>query len=208
MHKATGVLKHVFGTVVLAAVGAGLVAFVPQGSATSPTPVVAVAPSTTTTTAAPPPTVPTTVPVLSTPEPPPADPHAPVPVIPIGQITIPKIGVDLAFAEGVTLTVIDQGPGHWPGTAAPGGWGNVVIAAHRTVHGGSFLHIGELVAGDQIVLRDATGTYVYGVTGIEVVAPEALSIVDQHPGRTITLFACHPIGSATQRIVVHGALVA
>ena len=199
-------LKHAAGcAVVLAAVAAGLVAFVPQGSASSPAPVVALAgaPSTTTT-LAPPPTVPT----LSTPEPPPADPYAAVPVVPVGQIVIPKLGIDRAFAEGVTLTVIDRGPGHWPGTAGPGGWGNVVIAAHRTVHGGPFLRIGELVPGDQIVLRDATGTFTYAVTGTEVVDPEALWIVDQHEGRTLTLFACHPIGSAAQRLVVHGELVA
>ena len=109
--------------------------------------------------------------------------------------------------EGVELTVIDVGPAHWPGTAMPGGWGNAVLAAHRSVQGGPFSRIAELVAGDQIVLRDAAGTHVYVVTSAEVVMPEALWIVDQHPGRTITLFSCHPIGSATQRYVVHGELV-
>jgi sortase (surface protein transpeptidase) len=32
-------------------------------------------------------------------------------------------------------------------------------------------------------------------------------IVDQAPGRTITPFACHPVGSSTQRYVVRGTLV-
>src|SRR6185295_1159062 len=32
-------------------------------------------------------------------------------------------------------------------------------------------------------------------------------IVDQHPGRTVTLFACHPPGSAEYRYVVFGELV-
>jgi sortase (surface protein transpeptidase) len=32
-------------------------------------------------------------------------------------------------------------------------------------------------------------------------------IVDQHPGRTVTLFACHPPGSAEFRYVVFGELV-
>jgi sortase A len=220
MERVPKILRHVAGcAAVLVAVGAGLVAVVPQGSASSPAVPAAVsasAPSTSTTlapttlppTTVPTTTVPTTIPVLSTPEPPPPDPHAAVPVVPIGEISIPKIGVAVSFAEGVTLTVIDRGPGHWPGTAAPGGWGNVVIAAHRTSHGGPFLRIGELVPGDQIVLHDVNGTFVYGVTGIEVVTPDALWIVDQHPGRTLTLFACHPIGSASQRIVVHGELVA
>jgi len=33
------------------------------------------------------------------------------------------------------------------------------------------------------------------------------SPVDQHPGRTVTLFACHPPGSAEFRYVVFGELV-
>jgi len=45
------------------------------------------------------------------------------------------------------------------------------------------------------------------VTGSEIVDDSALYIVDQTPGRTITLFACHPVGSAAQRYVVHGTLV-
>lgn len=145
-------------------------------------------------------------PVLSTPSNPPADPYADVAIEPVGTIDIPRIGVALPVNEGIWLTVIDRGPGHWPGTAAPGGWGNTVIAAHRTTHGGPFRRIAELVSGDQIILRDAQGTYTYIVTGTEIVRPEALWIVDQRPGRSITLFACHPIGSATERYVVHGEL--
>jgi sortase A len=149
---------------------------------------------------------PAPAPVLSTPSAPPADPYADVPVEQIGSIEIPRIGVARPIAEGIWLTVIDQGPGHWPGTAAPGGWGNTVIAAHRTTHGGPFRDIGELVSGDQIILRDAHGTYTYVVSGAEVVTPQALWITEQRPGRSITLFACHPIGSAAQRYVVHGEL--
>ena len=151
---------------------------------------------------------PTAPPELSTPTAPPADPYADVPVTQVGSIAIPAIGVDLPLFEGIWLTVIDRGPAHWPGTAAPGGWGNVVVAAHRTTHGGPFKRIGELVPGQEIVLRDERGTYTYVVTGSEVVTPLDMRIVDQEPGHTITLFACHPIGSAAQRLVVHGELVA
>lgn len=145
--------------------------------------------------------------VLPTPTAPPADPYADVPVTQIGSIEIPAIGLDRPLFEGIWLTVIDQGPAHWPGTAEPGGWGNVVVAGHRTTHGGPFERIGELVPGQEIVLHDAHGVFTYVVTGTEVVTPQDMWIVDQQPGRTITLFACHPLGSATQRLVVHGALV-
>ena len=157
---------------------------------------------------APPELSPTAPPELSTPTAPPADPYADVPVTQVGSIAIPAIGVDLPLFEGIWLTVIDRGPAHWPGTAAPGGWGNVVVAAHRTTHGGPFKRIGELAPGQEIVLRDERGTYTYVVTGSEVVTPLDMRIVDQEPGHTITLFACHPIGIAAQRLVVHGELVA
>lgn len=103
--------------------------------------------------------------------------------------------------------VIDAGPAHWPGTALPGGWGNLVVAGHRTTHTEPFRRVAELVPGDPIIVRDSTGTYTYSVTGTDIVPNTDLSIVDQHPGRTLTIFSCHPIGGSSQRIVVHASLV-
>ncbi len=146
-------------------------------------------------------------PPLAQPEAAPADPYADVPLVAIGEIEIPKIDVHETVNEGVWRTVIDRGPGHWPGTAEPGGWGNSVYAGHRSTYTEPFRRIDELVAGDEIVVRTERGTFTYQVTGREIVDDSALYIVDQSPGRTITLFACHPVGSAAQRYVVHGTLV-
>ncbi|MGZ4755347.1 MAG: class E sortase, partial [Acidimicrobiia bacterium] len=115
--------------------------------------------------------------------------------------------LDQTVHEGIEQMVIDAGPAHWPGTAAFGSWGNVVLAGHRTTHTEPFLRAAELAPGDEIILSDAVGTYTYHVTGIEVVPNTALSIVDQHPGRTLTIFTCHPIGSSAQRLVVHAQLM-
>ena len=82
----------------------------------------------------------------------------------------------------------------------------MVLAGHRVTHTHPFRYIDQLVPGDDIIVRDATGTYTYKVTSSQVVTPDQLWIVDQTPGRTITLFACHPPGSATYRYVVHGTL--
>ncbi len=124
----------------------------------------------------------------------------------IGRIRIPKTGVDAVMREGVEQMVIDAGPAHWPGTAAPGAWGNLVLAGHRSTETSPFLRNGELVAGDEIVLTDSTGSYYYSVTNVQVVPNTALWIVDQHPGRTLTIFTCHPIGSAAQRLIVQAEL--
>lgn len=135
------------------------------------------------------------------------NPSASVALVDIGRIQIPRTGVDEVVREGVEQVVIDAGPAHWPGTAALGGWGNVVLAGHRSNRTAPFLRNGELVPGDLVVLSDPTGSYSYRVTELEVVDDTALWIVDQRPGRTLTIFTCHPIGSSAQRLVVRAELV-
>lgn len=160
-------------------------------------------PKVTTTTSTPP----STLPELPQPEDSPANPNAKVPVNQIGSIEIPKLNMTQNVYEGVTLTVLNVGPGHWPGTAEPGGYGNTVIAGHRVTHSKPFRNVDKLVAGDDIFVTTAKGKFNYKVTSIEIVYPKDIWIVDQTPGFRLTLFACHPPGSATQRIVVHAELV-
>jgi sortase A len=106
--------------------------------------------------------------------------------------------------EGVTLTVIDHGPGHWPGSAIPGQLGNMVFAGHRVTHSHPFRNIDKLVPGDEVFFRDKDGEWRYIVTGHEVVKPQDVHIVTPTPNATMTLFACHPPGRAIQRYVVRG----
>ena len=96
--------------------------------------------------------------------PPPADPYAAVPVMQIGTIAIPKIGLVHPIYEGITLTVIDHGPGHWPGSAHAGQRGNTVFPGHRVTHSHPFLDLDLLAPGDQIIFHMPTATYVYKVT--------------------------------------------
>jgi len=145
---------------------------------------------------------------LPVPEPSPLDARAPTPEIRHGQLEIPAIGLSQPFFEGVTLTAIDRGPSHWPGTAMPGELGNVVIAGHRVTKTRPFFDLDLLQPGDQLIFSMADGArHVYALDRIEVVDDEALWIVDQSYGYRATLFACHPKGSAAQRIVGHFTLV-
>jgi sortase A len=141
------------------------------------------------------------------PTPSPSDPHADVPVVAIGRIAVPRIGLDTTLYEGLWETVIDVGPGYWPGTAKPGGWGNTVIAGHRVTYSHPFRDLAELIPGDQIIVTTSDGTFTYAVTESFVVDPSAVWIADQQPGRTLTLFTCHPPGSEAFRYVVRGELV-
>lgn len=169
-----------------------------------------VPPTTVPPTTIPPTTVPeTTIPAaLPVPAEIPVNPRAKVPVVQVGSIEIPKIGVNKPMFDGVTLTVLDNGPGHWTGTALPGQMGNVVVAGHRTSHDRPFRNIDQLVAGDEVIFNTADGRFVYLVTGTQIVLPTAVEIINQTPAYTATLFACHPVGSTRERIVVHLALAA
>jgi sortase A len=195
-------------TVGLAVAGAAsLVAGCGGGSsAKAVAPVVAtttVAPTTTTA----PPTTTTTRP-LPQPTPPPANPYADVPVTQIGTIAIPKIGLLHPIFQGVWLTVVDHGPGHWPGSAMPGRIGNSVFAGHRVTHTHPFLNLDQLAIGDKVIFDMSYGVFTYAVTSITIVLPTDIGITDPTPTPTITLFACNPKHSAAQRIVVKGKLVA
>lgn len=162
----------------------------------------------TTTTAAPTTTVAPTTSTLALPIPSPIpDPGSVEPEIPLGTLQVPKIGLSTTMYEGVTLSTLDRGPGHWPGSAMAGQMGNMVVAGHRMSHDRPFEDLDLLTPGDEMIVSDATGRHVYRVVGTDIVQPEALWILDQTPASTATLFACHPKGSTKQRIVVHLELV-
>jgi sortase A len=163
-------------------------------------------PTTVTTTTAPRRVTTTTVP-LPMPENPPANPYADVPVRQIGTISIPKIGLETPAYEGIWLTVIDHGPGHWPGSAAPGQRGNTVFAGHRVTHTHPFENLDQLAPGDKVVFTMPNGVFTYAVTRTIIVKPDDIWIVYPTSTPTMTLFACHPKHSAAERIVVKGKLV-
>lgn len=145
---------------------------------------------------------------LPNPEAVPADAYAPTRDVIHGTLALPSIGVEQDLHEGITLTAIDRGPSHWPGTAMPGEIGNVVVAGHRVTHTEPFRDLDRLQPGDPLVFTLTDGTRsTYELTSIEIVAPDAMHIVDQAQEPTATLFACHPKGSAAQRIVAHFRLV-
>ncbi len=146
---------------------------------------------------------------LPVPENAPPDAHADTPYVVHGNLSLPSIGVSQPLHEGVTLTAINHGPSHWPGTAMPGQLGNVVVAGHRTTYSRPFYDLDLLSPGDPLVFTMNDGTvWTYELTGTSLVGPDDTHIVVQTPERTATLFACHPKGSAAQRIVAHFRLVA
>ncbi|MXW58308.1 MAG: sortase [Acidimicrobiia bacterium] len=134
----------------------------------------------------------------------------------IARIQIPAIDVDKTVVEGVRVGDLRKGPGHYPTTPLPGQAGNAAIAGHRTTYGAPFGEIDKLLPDDEIIITTIQGEFIYRVLpqgeghGHLIVAPTAVEVLDQdfseHPNR-LTLTACHPKGSARQRIIVIAELV-
>jgi sortase A len=127
---------------------------------------------------------------------------------PLGSIAIPSVELDVEFASGVYDEVVARGPGHWPGTPLPGTPGNAVLSGHRTTFTKPFADLDRLVPGDEI--RSTLGprdAVIYEVSATTIV-PEAdyVDFILRPPANPdeleLTLFACHPKGQRTHRIIV------
>lgn len=121
---------------------------------------------------------------------------------PAARLVIPRIGVDKIVVEGVDLSDLRRGPGHYPSTPLPGQAGNAAIAGHRTTYGAPFNRIDELVAGDEIIAETTQGRFRYLVREHRIVDPSEVSVLTGTGRDQLTLTACHPRYSARQRIVV------
>jgi sortase A len=127
---------------------------------------------------------------------------------PLGSIAIPSVDLEVEFASGVYEEVVERGPGHWPGTPLPSTPGNAVLSGHRTTFTKPFADLDRLVPGDEI--RSTLGrqdAVIYEVTATTIV-PEAdyVDFILRQPADpdelALTLFACHPKGQRTHRIIV------
>ncbi|WP_240489805.1 class E sortase [Actinomadura atramentaria] len=134
----------------------------------------------------------------------------------LALIRIPRLGKKYHYVviEGVSRADLRKGPGHYPGTALPGGVGNFVVSGHRTTYSAPFNRVGELRSGDKILIDTREAQYTYEVTGLKIVKPTEVDVtapVPFHPGRRaterlITLTTCHPKYSAARRLIVFGEL--
>ena len=125
----------------------------------------------------------------------------------LAQIRIPRIGLEKIVVSGVSLEDLKRGPGHYPDTPLPGQPGNAAIAGHRTTYGAPFNRIDELEPGDEILVTTAQGSFRYEMTEQHIVSPSQVEVLNDYGDNRLTLTACHPKYSASQRIVVVAALV-
>jgi sortase A len=134
-------------------------------------------------------------------------------------VHIPRFGADWtrAVVEGTDPAELEEGPGHYVGSAMPGEQGNFAMAGHRVGRGSPFLALDVLEPGDPVVVETVDAWHVYRVTTTTVVDPRESSVVAPTPGGAangaangafLTMTTCHPKFSTRERLVVHGELEA
>ena len=120
----------------------------------------------------------------------------------IGRLHIARIGLNVMVVEGTDDKSLRRALGHVIGTALPGEPGNMAISGHRDTH---FRPLRHLRLGDEIVMKDGTGSYRYQVESMRVVTPEDTEVLNGSSDRVLTLITCHPfnfVGSAPDRFIV------
>ena len=141
--------------------------------------------------------LPVSAPLVNQPAPPPPPVGSAV-----ARLRIPRIGVDKAVVEGVDLSDLRKGPGHYANTPLPGQPGNAAIAGHRTTYGAPFYRLDEMKPGDPILVSTMQGAFRYEVSKVVVVKPSQVEVLETTAGNQLTLTTCNPRFSAAQRLVV------
>jgi len=107
---------------------------------------------------------------------------APATGSPVGILEIGRVRLQQVVLEGVGSSQTYSGPGHVPGTAAPGQPGNSVVVARARGFGGPFRSIGRLRKGDRILVATTQGQSVYEVSTVRRTRLEATGRAEEPAG--------------------------
>lgn len=134
----------------------------------------------------------------------------PAPEVAKNRIIIPKIGVNIPYAEGEAS--LDRGA-QWrfPDRGNPATGGNFIIAAHRfsiqptpqaTIEKSPFYNIDKLAEGDKIIVDYDGKRYGYEVSSIKDVKPTAIEIEAPSSTPKLTLYTCELGGADAGRVAL------
>ncbi|MGG0717737.1 class D sortase [Robertmurraya massiliosenegalensis] len=121
-----------------------------------------------------------------------------------GLLQIPKIKAELPLIEGTGDEELEQGVGHFLGTAFPAQNDQIVLSGHRDT---VFQNLGDLVVGDQIMIVMHNGTFTYEVKSTDIVDADDRTVIrTTAPNEVLTLTTCYPfhfVGNAPERYIVY-----
>jgi sortase A len=121
---------------------------------------------------------------------------------PLGELRIPRIGLDVVALTSARPEDLRRGPGLVAPSTVPGRGRTTALAGHRTTYGAPFRHVDALRRGDAIVLATPYATFRYAVATRRIVDPSDVAVLSDRGRDRLVLTACHPLYSATRRIVV------
>ncbi len=124
----------------------------------------------------------------------------------IGRIKMPTLDRSYVIVHGTRTGDLRKGPGHYPETSLPGRDRTVAIAGHRTTYGAPFRMVNKLKRGDRIEVEMPYGKFEYSVERTQIVKPTALWVKRNRGYDRLMLSACHPLYSASKRIIVFARL--
>jgi sortase A len=125
----------------------------------------------------------------------------------LGRLEVPRLGMSVVFAEGVSDSVLRHAVGHVPQTALPGEGGNIALAGHRDTF---FRPLRNIQPDDAIALKTPAGDFEYEVESTVIAAPTDIGVLRPTRDPMLTLVTCFPfsyVGSAPNRFVVRARLV-
>lgn len=120
----------------------------------------------------------------------------------IGEIQVPRLGLDAIVVQGDSRVNLRRAVGHLSQSALPGEWGNVALAGHRDTY---FRPLRDIRMGDEVRFTTRERSFEYRVESIEVVAPSDVQVLETSTGHDLTFITCFPfyyVGPAPKRFVV------
>jgi sortase A len=137
-----------------------------------------------------------------------SEPHILVEGDVIGEIHVPRLGLNVIVVQGDSAASLRRAVGHISKSALPGKWGNVALAGHRDT---LFRPLRDIRVGDEIDFTTPERGFEYIVESIQVVAPNDVQVLEPSTGHDLTLVTCFPfyfVGPAPKRFVVRAHEVA
>jgi sortase A len=131
-----------------------------------------------------------------------SEPHILVEGDVIGEIQVPRLGLNAIVVQGDSRANLRRAVGHISKSALPGEWGNVALAGHRDTF---FRPLHDIRLGDEIKFKTPERSFEYLVESIEVVGPNDVQVLESSTGHDLTFITCFPfhfVGPAPKRFVV------
>ena len=127
------------------------------------------------------------------------------------RLVIPTIGVYIGVVEGNDDSVLFRGAWRRPNTSTPDKGGNTVITGHRfhyvPPNNKTFYNLNKVEEGAKVFVIWEGDEYIYEVYDIFIVEPNQIEIERNTNENILTLYTCHPLWTARQRLVVRAELI-